>query len=293
MISVKKPLMKTIIKNIYSKDIQLIYNTLNINTNIFIYSLDIYILEIAIDEISKKFKSDGYLIYKPSTKIDIEEKSLYIIDINNRNILYYYLEMCNKVNIKILFFSRLFIILDNLEKRVKSRFSNIILVLDKLTREQYIDIYKYKVSKDININKKLEYSLEENIVKLLHRQYDINPTISSLLNIYLKFKYDIPEYRLIDTLKYLNNVHLSILILCHHTKILYFNVVSEYKKFINRIKELKNTKNKEILNCYEEITDMGLISEKGSLLIDFNDLKNFICSNSPQYLKKLFTYIQL
>ncbi|KAK6089893.1 hypothetical protein P3W45_001096 [Vairimorpha bombi] len=285
--------MKNFIKKIYRNEVKSIQKYLMDNTNILISSIDGYITSVVISEVSNFFIKKNWNIEFVVSKKDIKENTLVVINaegnqsLSSSIFLYYYLELCEKKVCKIILYSKSCLVIDNMEKRVRSRFSNQICILKSIERSKHLDLYKYLV-------KSKKHSFLDSLTQLdeVNFQYDVDPSVNVLVNLLNMWEYKFEKFTINTAFSMLNNIHIAILILSSHKPLLSSTVVTEFKKFILRCKELKKSTNKDIFTAYCDIVDFGFINERGNLLFDVSDLKNYITSNSPQYIKKLRNYIE-
>ncbi|KAF9764147.1 hypothetical protein NGRA_0787 [Nosema granulosis] len=268
------------IKSIYADDIENICMNLEKESQVFLCGLDKEVVGIVVKAVSTVFKKRGVGILDINQEEDmIKTKALCIMDIRDctslskNKLLYFYLEQASSSSCKILMYSTDCSSLDSLERRVRSRFNDSTHFLRNLTIEEYKMLYKI-------LNK------NENNDEIIERQYKIFPSLDKLVQICTRSKYGIQDYS--DILSIFNPIHLSILILSLRKKLIYNNVVREFKKATVKIKELKNVKDEEILFYYYDLLDFGLVSEKGIFLYSEIELKNFILERCPTYLKAFY-----
>lgn len=299
------PHMKNFIKKISKDEINSIHKYLTDNTNILISSIDDYITNVVILQVSLLFRKKNWNIEFVESKKDIKENTIVIINAEGNQslassiFLYYYLELCEKKFCKIIFYSKSCLVIDNMEKRVRSRFSNQICVLKSIERSQYFDLYKYllnKKIKSIKNQKSKAMSILDSLttpteLEEIEFQYDVDPSVTILKSLVDMCEYKFEKYTINTAFSMLNNIHIAILILSSHKSLLSSTIITEFKKFILRCKELKKSTHKDIFTAYCDILDFKFIDERGNLLFDKNDLKNFITLNSPQYIKKLRNFI--
>ncbi|WUR04778.1 origin recognition complex subunit 4 (ORC4) [Vairimorpha necatrix] len=348
--------MDSFISHIFNQDIISSIKYLHQNSNILLISTDIFILQNALSIFKAHFQSLNYNIEDIKTKKDIKDKSLIIIKLDTNNpLLYYYLDLSNIKKCKVIFYTQNILAIDNMEKRVRSRFSNQICLLRSLSLSEYLSYYKYLIYKTnitrkttgrpkrsaavqtntkLRSKKKIKDSkhilnsileddkhtlnlileddkhtiinsilqdqmpisndefvrkmLSQEYLDLLSREYESNRDINNLVNIFYRLKHDISPFTLNSMLNILNIPHLAILLMSCTRKVLFNDVVREFRKFIITCKELKKLRDDEIFEAYCELVEYNLINEKGNILINETCVRRFInMTGKPNYLKNL------
>lgn len=236
------------------------------------------------------------------------QKMKYVVNLDfvkNQSLLYVLLEQSEILSdFQIIIITTKSNFLNKMEKRVRSRFNRNVIIFPFVSFETFrflyfvgycknFDIKSFENKIEINNNKELFVNFSKNdipeinnkkinkIEKYIKSLYLINPSINQLLNRIIRMKYDIPEYKLYDTLKILTPIHIVILILIKNKKIKITNILSEYKKITCRTLELRKFDYESVYKAYMDIKEFDLEN------VDWLLLCRFIEENSPLYLKNL------
>lgn len=272
-------------KKEYSKQIKSMENLIKASINhCLLVCPDTCLLDKLLISLKKNFETTFESIKEFNT-INFKSKytnTLLFIKIDNKDAklaqktLYYYLEesLENEDNFYCFYTNKVNTV-EEMEKRVRSRFNNEVIFFPFLS----LSVFK-------NIIKKEKIIVDAKKIEYIH---NINPSISNLNNFLFLQKYNIKKIELQNIYQILSNLHLVILILSHKEILKNNNVVTKFRKFIIGYSELKNTASTDILKAYIELNEYGLIKNK--FYGDWFAFQDFINTNSPFYIRSLFKKI--
>lgn len=152
--------MEIAVGYLYNKEIDNILHKLNDLNNLLVASTDIYILTAVLNQIEANFLGKNWKIEYVTTKREIKENTLVVIYLDastsqNVNLsLYYYLELANENNYKVILYTQNMLSIDTMERRVRSRFSNYVCALRTLNFDEYLALYKFLFYLDYKKNDK-------------------------------------------------------------------------------------------------------------------------------------------
>lgn len=191
------------------------------------------------------------------------EKTLFIInteDPTNTSLkkqLYFLFELNEGSNFAVVFANTVDCV-DNMEKRVRSRFNN--------------EIVFFPVLPETN---KKNSCLSEMPV----------PTIQYRNTMEFNSKYNISNLKICEIYRMLSPEHLSLLILSKKQPINQTNVYEYFQKFVLGTPELRKRQPTHIVNCYYNLKALHLI--KKEFCGDWDELKDYIENISPIYINLL------
>ncbi|KAH9411751.1 hypothetical protein HK407_03g05010 [Ordospora pajunii] len=200
-----------------------------------------------------------------------------------QSLVYYYLHKSRTSECCLILISDSCTALDAFERRVKSRFNHRVFFLGFLCLESYTRLYFNAMGKHVSSTEELT-DHEKNSVARLHHT---DPSMATLEKTILAHKYSIPEYSIETLYNLLDSVHITLITIATKKRIKYTNCVSEFKAFTSGANELKKTNPIEIVFCFLDLINSGIIGIDGDLLIDVNCFKRYVINNRQVYLKAL------
>lgn len=84
-----------------------------------------------------------------------------------------------------------------------------------------------------------------------------------------------------------NPMHLALIILCHKKKISESNCYEMFKQMVLKANMLRSAAEYDILCCYYDLLECRIINKAGTVIVDYNEFKDFISKNAPLYVKDL------
>ncbi|KCZ80812.1 hypothetical protein H312_01759 [Anncaliia algerae PRA339] len=220
-------------------------------SNILLCGLDKQLIYAVLKLVCKNISS----IKNRNNKKDTE--NVKVIDIDNLSTLHRQIIIYNALEestiVHVILISCRSDSLENLEKRIKSRFSH------------------HKIF--------FNYLKDDLII----------PTLQGYRNLLLIEKYDLTNHNLASMLGLLNNLHFHLIILFHQKKkpITFVNLLDEYRIFMQARKGFKNCDNIIIRKAYFDLIDLYIVDNKGGLLIDFDEFKDYIKESKPKFILDL------
>lgn len=176
--------------------------------------------------------------------------------------LYYLFEMTEKCNFSLIYTNKIDCI-DIMEKRVRSRFNNEVIYFPLVlsTKKQNIK--------------------SENILV---------PTLSYQKSIEFNQKYSLQPLKFADIFSILTPLHLAILILSKTQPIDHLTVYEHYQRFTLGEPALRKRNCADVVSCYYELRNLQLV--KSTFSGDWIALEDYVCKNSPIYIKYLLKKIK-
>ena len=76
-------------------------------------------------------------------------------------------------------------------------------------------------------------------------------------------------------------------ILCKNMDFNKINLIENYRIFTIQERALKYISDEDILICYYELLNCGVLDDKNNLNYSWNEIKKYVKENMPNYIKKL------
>lgn len=240
-----------------------------------------YILNVVV-EILIRYAAElniSPVFLENSTQRHDKSNTLYILRIDKslsisyQTLLYYYLELSVKNSIYLLLVSDSCMCVDNLEKRVKSRFNHQVVFFPFLSYNSYSKLHKQLLAAPIED---------------ASRMYSMNKSIEWIVQRHHAKKLGFDDYILLDLYKLLSTTHVVLLIISVNKRIRFNSCVFEFGRSTSSVPELRNTKNMDILQSFYDLIDANLINSVGEFAGDLELLRQFVSGCMPTFVKSLF-----
>lgn len=191
--------------------------------------------------------------------IKLENKS----SIMHQSLLYYYLELPMNSNCIVCLLSTSALCLNIFEKRVRSRFKNKIFFIPYLFNKDFNN-------KDSNTN--INY---------------VGPTVNAVKQHELLKSTNLDQFSLEFIFSLFNPLHFTIIFMAAKYKISAYDVFDHFQRFVVNINPIKKTNSISVLFAFYDLIDSQIISQSGKILIDMDELKDYVLKNCPQFIKNL------
>ncbi|KAI5149199.1 hypothetical protein ENBRE01_0760 [Enteropsectra breve] len=168
-------------------------------------------------------------------------------------LLYYYLELPLKHKCHVCLITTSSLALASFEKRVRSRFKHRIL---------FVPYFSEGDSPE-----------EEGLMEKENKE--------------ITKKYGLEQFSLGFLLRLFEPIHFALVLMAINKKFKTSDCYTHYKRFAVNLNELKSAEQHHIYRCLYDLQGSGIISERGGILVDKNEIFNFIKTNCPLYLRKI------
>ncbi|KAI5173294.1 origin recognition complex subunit 4 [Pancytospora epiphaga] len=194
--------------------------------------------------------------------------------IEYQSLLYYYLELPLKRRCFVCLISTSSMCLNTLEKRVLSRFKNFTFFVPYLES----GLLKEIPSEDLT---------KTGTDCFLPKPSNIIPSVEQRKKCEFMMKHGLVPFTVAFVLDFFEPIHFALIMAAKRYNITFLNVVSIFRKLTVNVNEMKGAEENQVLFCYYDLVDFGIISEQGSLIVDFGECHSFIINNCPLYIKKM------
>ncbi|EPR77752.1 hypothetical protein SLOPH_2182 [Spraguea lophii 42_110] len=254
-------------------------------THALISSVDPYILNVVNNIIVEKAKEYNLTV---SNKYPVDFKNKIIIFNCYENFCYYGGDNDNNINTKTMYIDSM---LYNLfEKSKKNNFYFFILSTDSSIVENMEKRVRSRFNHNIIFFPYISYNVLQKVFLISEENYLNIPAIDYHMKNYMnnEKKSNVKNIRIIDILEMLKSVHLIILFISKNNNTKHNTILNLYKKFTLNIPEIRKVEENVIIDFYYDLLELEFIDYKGRLNLDYQILYAFVVtSNCPQWMKDI------
>lgn len=209
-------------------------------------------------------------------------------------LLYYYLELPRKHSCFVCLVSTSSLCLNTLEKRVRSRFRNRIffipyLPIDGAKSGKHCQNTKNTAAGRCDLNSKEEGETLPDAAPVKHAdlEYSAYPTVAARKRKMFMEKHGLEPFSLSLLFDLLEPIHFALIAIANKRRLRCRDAVEAYRSAVTDVSEVKGARSSVILFCYHDLVDAEIIGTAGDLLVDFGELRSFVQSSCPAYVKKM------